>query len=799
MYFNLKIAIRNFIQKPIYTAITFIGFTVSIAAVLLVYIWISNELSYEKFHPDYERIYRVITLSRQGDKIIKSAGCYRPIAKSLKNDHSQIEFATYINFSSEYSPLHIKGSDKKIEAREAWTDNDFFSIFSGFKFIEGSEQQYLNDPYGIALSEKVAFQLFGNETALGKTVIMDKYSKTAYTVNGVVRIPNQSHINFGYILPEANYVVKSHASTWSDKVHVHVYIKMRENAKINHQFINRVSKHITYYSNKTERLMFQPLADIHLHSDYKIYNYDKHIGSYKYVLIFSFLAIIILLMASFNFSLLTVARASERTVEIGVEKTVGANRLHIVFQFLGESVFQTFGATSLAFVIVHLCLPFFNIMLGQQLILNWSLKFISVLVLLTFLTSVLAGALPSLYLSLLKPSQILRGSNSTGSKMGFVRILITVQFCIAIFFITTTFLFIKQMNYIKNKDLGLNKTNIIVVPTGLWYDSKPFKDELMKNPNIKGVTASAYAPVDFGWPTTLSLKKQEHIDSIHASLFWVDEGFAKTYKLEVVKGNFLQMDYETYWKENNKYFDKEQMANGYELSFPVVINQTAEKRINSANIIGQRFGNYVVVGVVKDFHFRPLHHKITPVILTNDPQNMGTMNIRIANNNKEETIKYIKDIYRKHRNDRAFSYSFFDDLIDQKYAHESRLQNLIMMFAVLTIILCVLGILGMSYYTCERRIKEIGLRKVNGATTFQLLQLINKEFIIWLVLAFIIASPIAFFALSKWLEGFAYKTTLNWWIFALAGCIAMGIALITVSWQTFRAARRNPVEALRYE
>ncbi|MBI9067089.1 MAG: ABC transporter permease [Salinivirgaceae bacterium] len=799
MNYNFRIAIRNLIRKPVYTLITFVGFTIAITAVLLIFIWITNELSYEKFHPDYNRIYRVLTLSKQGDEIVKSAGCYRPVSKTLKSDFPQIEFACYLSFNSEDSPLHSEGSNKKIEARGGWVDKDFFSIFRGFSFIEGSPEKSMNTPQGIILSEKVAQQLFGDGPALGKTVIMDKYSEDAYLVEGVVRIPNQSHIDFGFIFPESNRRIRNYVDHWGDKPHVHVYIKLQKNAEIDDRFLSQVSNHISHYTNKTDKLMFQPLADIHLHSDYKTYNYDKNISSYKYVLIFTTLAIIIILMASLNFALLTIARASERIIEIGIKKVNGANRFHIISQFIGESVFQTFAATLLALFIVYLCLPFFNMLSGQHLAINWSINFIIILFILAFLTSIVAGIFPSVYLSLLKPVHIIRGGNITGSKLAFMRILVAMQFGIAIFFMLTTFLFIKQMHYIKNKDLGLDNKNIVVVPTGLWYDNKAFKDELMRNPNIEGVSASAYAPVDFGWATTIAITKNDHIDSIQASLFWVDEDFAKTYKLEIIKGDFLKMDYKDYWKKWKKNTNENEEVNDPEFLFPVVINQAAEKRINCPDIIGQRFGKYIVLGVVKDFHFRPLHNKITPVILTNDPQNIMTMNIRIADNNRNETIQFIKETYKKHRDDRAFSYSLFDDLVAEKYSKESILQNLTIMFAILAIVLAILGILGMAYYTCERRIKEIGIRKVNGANTFEILKLINNDFIVWVVLAFITAGPIALYFMNKWLENFAYKTTISWWVFALAGCIALVIALLTVSWQTFRAARRNPIEALRYE
>jgi len=530
-----------------------------------------------------------------------------------------------------------------------WANNDFFSIFNGFAFIEGEAFDAIKNPSGIMLSETVARKIFGNEPALGKTVISDKYSRDVYTVTGVIRISKQSHIDFGYILPEINRTVTVYSNNWGDKSFVHVYVKLKKDAQIDDTFLNGITNHLSRYSNKTDKLLFQPLADIHLHSDYETGIYDKNIGSYKYVWIFSGLALLIILMASFNFSVLSVARASERSTEIGIKKVNGASRVHIISQFMGESLIQTFAATVAALLVIDLSLPWFSHLTGQELHLDYSFKLVYNLLLITLGTSIIAGIYPSFFLSSLNPRGIFRGGSITGSRTGFIRVLVSVQFSIAIFFIIATFIFVKQLNYMQTKDLGLNHQNVVVFPTGLWYDNSEFKNELKKNPKILSVSASAYAPVDFGWKTTLPMNHQGVTDSLNISLFWVDEDFAKTYQLEMVKGQFLQMDYSAFWKEWEKSGKGEQAGKEQTFSFPVVINETAEKMLGFTDPIGQRIGNKVIVGVVKDFHFRPLHHAIGPIMLLNDPQNIMTMNVKIAPGNRAETLKYIRDIYLKNR------------------------------------------------------------------------------------------------------------------------------------------------------
>jgi len=793
-----KIIFRNFFRKPVYSIITFTGFILGIVASLLIYLWVYNEFSYEKFHPGYQRIYRVLTLSKQGDDIVKSAGCYRPVASTLKMTYPQIEKATYLSFSSEDSPLQKTSGGEKIESRCLTTNDDFFSIFGGFEFIEGSPDAALAKPTNIVLSEAVAKKLFGREKALGKTVLSDKYFKETYTVGGVVRIPKQSHIEFGFIVSEKNSHYAPYASSWNDKAYVHVYIKLAGNAEIDDAFLNGITDHLTRFANLPEKLLFQPLTDIHLNTDYQTYGMDQNISSYKYVWIFSGLAFLIMLMVALNFSVLSVARSSERTTEIGIKKVCGARRSDIIFQFMGEAVLQTVAASVIALVVIWIILPWFNAVTGQNLVFQLSFRLLSSLFLLTILIGLLAGIYPSFYLSSLKPLRIFRGGSITGSKIHFTRLLVVIQFSLTTFFILVTSIFIKQLNYIQGKDLGFDTKNIVVIPTGLWYDSKTFKDELLRNPDVLSVSATAYAPVDFGWQSRFPVNHGGRIDTLRASILCVDEDFVKTYKLQVIKGQFLQMDYASYWKALTADTGRN-TGHGHGLSLPVVLNETAGKMTGFLDPVGQRIGDYVIVGIVKDFNFRPLRYPIGPLIMTNDPQNILTMNVRISERNQAATLKYICNTYQKHRDARSFSYSYFEDLLKKKYQDEIRLRNLTLIFSLLAIALSMLGILGMTVYSCDRRTKEIGIRKANGASGFEILLMLNRDFLSWVVLAFIIACPVAWFVLHRWLEGFAYRTGLNWWIFILAGLLTLIIAMLAANWQTIRVSRRNPVDALRNE
>lgn len=792
MHYSFKIILRLILKKPVLSIINFTGFTIGILASLLIYLWVYDQSTFEKFHSDYNRIYRVLTLSKQGEDIIKSAVSYQPIAETIKKDYPQIEAATYLYGSSEDSPLQFENG-KKIEARKYYTNTDFFKIFDGFQFLEGNAENAFKHKSNIVLSEKVARKLFGNSSALGKKIVSDKYSENIYTVSAVLKIPRNTHIDFGYLLSEANLNMHHTTNSWRDSYWIRTYIKLSTNAEINDLFLSRISNHISRYSNRTDKLMFQPISEIHLHSDYTTNMLDNKISNYKYVVIFSGLALLILIMVILNFTILSTVSYSEQAKEIGIQKVNGAKRYSLLLQFMMNSFLQTFVAAFFAIALAFVLLPKFNELTGQQLQISLSMQLITYLFLLIVFTAIAAGLYPSIYLSKLNPVQILKAKNYSGGNIGLMNLLIVIQFAIAIFSISVSGVFMKQFHFITTKDLGINHSNMLVVPTGLWYDSNSFKNDLLQNPNILSASASTYAPMYGGFRSNFVVDKNGVKDSIHAVILHVDDEFAKNYELKLTKGKFLNMNYSTYWEEMKKKSDD------HTFSFPVVINESAEKLLGFEDPIGQRIGDNEIVGVVKDFHFKSLHHRIEPLVLMNSPENIMTMNIRISQIKRKESIAYIRDTYKKHREDREFSFQFFDDLLEAEYRNENHLKNTTKAFTILSIIISILGMLGIVGFVVRQKTKEIGIRKTNGAKTYEIIQMLNIKFLKWVIIAFVLACPIAWYVMNIWLQNFAYKTELNWWIFALSGIIAMVIAITTVTWQSWRTAKKNPVESLRYE
>ena len=328
---------------------------------------------------------------------------------------------------------------------------------------------------------------------------------------------------------------------------------------------------------------------------------------------------------------------------------------------------------------------------------------------------------------------------------------------------------------------------------------KALRDELKTNPGILGVSASTSAPINGGFRQRIPLNFQGITDTLETLYFGADEDFAETYKLEIVKGQFLQMDNNAYWEQSQEANKNRKEGKEYTISIPTVINESAEKILGFDDPIGQRFDNKVIVGVIKDFNIQPLNFPVGPVIINNNPEAITTMSVRIAPDNRTETLNFIRETYKKHRDGRDLSYQYFDDIIDQKYQADIRLKNMIIAFAILSIVISILGILGMAVFSIDRRTKEIGIRKVTGARSSEIIILLNLEFLKWVVIAFLIATPVAWIVMHKWLQNFAYKTAFSWWIFTLAGLLAIVLAIVAISWQSWKAATRNPVEALRYE
>ena len=787
-----RILLRNISKSPLYTIVNFTGLTLSLGAGLLLYLWIYDELSFDKMHDDHNRIYRALTFRKDGSNYTKTPGLPLPLATYLREAYSQIETATMIKYEAK-TPLQL--GEKKIEVVPAYVDKHFFDIFSGFKFVEGNIEQALKEPQSIVISKKTAKILFGDQPALGQTLESNKYSlHDVYKISGVIEIPKHSHIDFGYatLIDHNNFLHRTYINNWKTTEWSGVYIKLQKQAEISDDFINSINEYFSMQAGEPKRVLFQPLANIHLYSDYS-WQHDRNIGEYRYILIFIGLAMAIIALAVFNFILLTIARASERLNEIGYRKIVGASKGQVFFQYMLESFVQVLAAICGGLLLAYVLIPWFNQLTGKLIYLIPSFHFIGTSLLLAIFISLTAGIYPAFYLSSFDPLLIFKGGKPKGSKQLLTKALITTQSIISIFLLMFTTMVYQQISFINSSDLGLTKENIVVVPTGLWYDNSAFKNELLQNANIKTVAFSTRSPADFHNQLPLSV---QGLDTVFTTLFWVDNDFASTYNLAMVEGEFLRTTNDEYW---TRVLAKRDSSKSHMMSIPIVINETARDMLHLNDPIGQRIGNNVIVGVVKDFHLRPLYHKIGPIAMVNNPEAIMTLNVKINAENKPETIAYIRDIYAKHRESRGFSYSYFEDELIALYDAENHMAGMLLSATIVGFIISLMGIFSLASYGVHRRRQEISIRKINGARTENIMAMLNSDFLLWILIAFIIALPVGIYAINQWLANYAYRTEINWLLIAFIGFSVLLVSFLSISWQCWKAARENPVNVLRYE
>ena len=793
---NLRLFLRYQSRNPIYSIISLTGLIIGIVVSFLSYLWIEDELSFDRYHSQSNNIYRILKTDGLGNEINKSTYVYIPLAQAINRDFPQVDKTTFIKYESQ---TLLQFNETALEIIPAYTDTNFFDIFNGFLFTEGNVKTALSKTKSVVLNETVARKLFGNKPALGGEVKVVSEDEI-YVVGGVVRLPKQTHLDFGMItlMSYHSFLNDYFSNNWERIEKSNVYVRIVPNT-ITAKFQEELKKYISKYKESKEELFLQPLLDIHLHSQSIQMNSDKNIGNYKSIWIFSGLAFFVLIMSVINFLILFMVRSAGRSIEIGIKKINGASGLKIVWQFVIESLFQIVFAAILALIITQLVLPKFNVLVNKSLVLNFYNPIFIGIITVAILIVAVSAILPSLKVSSINPIMILKGKKASHSKNKLVQLLVVLQFVVAIFLIIVAVFLTRQIMFLENKNLGLTAKNIIVLNTGYWQNKSALKEELLKNPVIISVSASVSAPIDYLVKGRYSINNNGIKDSIKASFLAVDEDFANTYQLKINKGEFLNSSDSNPMEEQKKKTNAVNDGKNYTVSIPVVINQTAEKLLGFDNPIGKTFGNYVIKGVVNDFNFESLHHPISPLFMLKFPPATNTLNIRIDSINKPETIKYINSTLMKVNQTSFPSFRFFDDILKEKYQDMVTLRNFSILLSLLAILISVLGILAISIFIIDKQTKEIGIRKVNGAKVSEIMKMLNLGLVKWVVLAFVIATPIAWFAMHKWLENFAYKTELSWWIFALAGLLALGVALLTVSWQSWRAATRNPVEALRYE
>lgn len=808
----IKVALRLIKRSFLFSTINMLGFVFGMTAAFLIYLWVINELTYDNCFPDADRISRVIEVSRETSGEVKeSPESIRSLVKVFKEDFPQVEDATAIKYEDN---LTLETDDeKRIIGKYVHVDSTFFHVFP-FPIIEGNPEQLWDNLDNVVLSEVMARKLFGNASAIGKKVKRNYVGRTdVHTVVAVVKIPAKSHIQFDVAFSIDAYGLFSMGWNWdSMRRGMHVYVKMKQGdeGKLYRQEQRTMRHALKKFGEKRTLLRFQPIRDIHLHTTFSDENVKNH-GSLATMYLFVALAILVIFMGAFNFMTLSTARASLRYKEIGVRKITGAKRKTLITQFLSESLVQSFISLVLALALTELMLPLFNQAMETAITLrmNWDIIFYILFGIIGI--GCLAGAYPAFYLSSVNPLLAFKGGRKTGKKGGLIKGLVCIQFFIAIVLMLMTFIVLKQLHFMENKDLGLDRENIVSIHTSLWYEVADFKQDLLRNPDIKSVSMGS--PIESFGEGNLEKKNGQaairwtdidgKTDSLQMMEIWADGDFVKTFGLQLLKGELMDSYFENYWMQSDS--DKPVQPT-------IVINETAWKAMKVADPIGmevyKEFSGWAVksriVGVVKDFNFQSLREKMKPAYIYYNPECLGDMYIKIAPERKQETLKYIQQKFEEWavRDDifvKEFNYQFFSDTLNKNYAKEQQQSRMLLFFTIIAIVIAMMGVFGLVALSTEQRTKEIGVRKVNGAHSDRIVRMFCLEYLRWIGIAFVMACPLGYFLMHRWLSEFAYQTPISWWLFLLAGAMIAGITSFTVFGQTWRKASQNPVESLRYE
>lgn len=789
---NLKLVIRNLWKNKVVSVINLIGLTLGIACSLLLFMYVQYEHSYDGFIKDSDRIYRLSVEEKgvNGRKIGLSGWSN---VERLSTDFSMVEEVMQIQ-SNRYSMLPAGEVDRKVSVTSTFAAEGFFEFF-GFPLLQGDAATALSDPSSIVLSESTAKRLFGDENAMGKTVTIDASSfNKDLVVTGIAAEIENSHIQFESVIPWAMRSPDGRhiAHMWFQQS-LYLYVKTVGTGQLEALTTEQNKILVETGDIEEHEYFFQPMSEIYFGSG-DIQFLDFISGNEQLINTLFYIAIIILLVACINYVNLQTAKGTRRSLEVGVRKVMGAHKGQLVRQFLGESFLITFSAAVLAVLLIDLSLPAFNNLTGKSFTIQTLLNQGLVLVLLgiTVLSALISGLYPAFVLSSFKPSQVLKSAASANlSGRRARRTLILVQFGISIFLMAVTYITFQQTAYISKKDLGFNKDQVITfgVTSNKMYQSKEaFRKELDGYP---GVVSTSFSTDVLGNGYTNNsgpvYSRRNSDVSASTTIFGVDHYFVETYDMELLEG---------------RTFDPQ---SAYDSS-AVIVNEAFVRSLGLEDPLNDRVtvwrpegSGYPIIGVVKDFHFQKLHEEINPVMLRIAPRNIWNLSVRMAPEDIDETLSFIEGKWNEFESEAPFRYSFIDQKFARFYEEESRMQTAITFFSLVSIMLTALGLFGMTTFVIERKVKEIGIRKVLGASIGSINLLVLKEFIVALVIAIAIASPLAYYMGSEWLSRFAYRIDINAVPFLVASVLTVAIIASTVSLLSVRAARANPVDALRNE
>jgi len=781
-----KVAFRSISNDKGYSFVNVIGLAIATACCLLLIFWVKFELSFEDCYHTSSRTYKILKVEKRNDGLHRSDYFRPPITKELQDAFPEIQAATYVNH--EYLPFNKEEDGEGVDGimvDYAISNIDFLKIFH-YEYIEGSPEAVAKNK-GSVMSEEAAKKFFGQESAIGRTVSFGTSGFTTCTIEAVVKMPENTQIKFDILAPFSHQIGGQH------------YIMLKENASLSNEKIAQIENFLSTMQETDDRLTLQRLKDIHLHSpkEVAVNSVWQTYGDVRQIYLFSFAAFLILIIAVINYVNTSIARAMSRMKEVGLRKVSGSTRRQLIIRFLSETFIISFIAVFVALLFVKLIFPDFSEIMGNKVSLTFDISTIIVTLLFCIAVSLLSGGYAAFYLSSFNPIKVLKGGTQTGSKEGFRKLLIGLQFFLSISILTCTIIMYKQINAMFNADTGIDKNNIIVLESDLWYDADDFIQVIKKeNPNIIDASIASQPPYNASWGYSgVSWPgSSEDVKEMEFSQISCDYHYANTFSLEVIEGEFIPPGLGWWqWVE--------------EKSYNIVINEAFKKVMGEENPIGitVTYNGGVkgkIIGIVKDFNFKPLKEKISPLILSFDPESSTAVYVKTTGKDKQATLEYILKKYKEMKpgySNLPVMYHTVKDDFNKMYEVELRTAKILAVFSVISFLISLMGIISMISFMIEKRTKEIAIRKINGARMGDIVKIFLKEFSIIALISTIIAIPVCAYLMGMWLESYIYRTPLDWWIFLLVPVLILLVTAVVISVQIYLTARRNPIDSLRTE
>lgn len=780
----LKLAWRSLVKQKSYSFINITGLSIGMACCVILFLFLQNELSFDRFHANADRIYRAVLQYEREGEIRLSATTPAPLGPAVLNEFPEVEQVVRLGENE----FLITYGNKRFYEQVFYADPELFDVFS-FPLLEGNLENPFSGPKSILVSEKMSRKYFGDQAALGQ--ILSLYEQD-YTVTGIFKdVPQNSHFRFEFLVPFESFVQRTREEWGISNYYTYVLLRDKEAVAA---YNAKIPALVDKYRGKETREVYkvnyplQSLTRIHLFS--RLRGEIGPNGNIGTVIIFSMITLFILLLACFNYINLSTARCTTRAREIGLRKVIGASRAQLIQQFLGESFLFVFVSFLLTFGLVEALLPVFNSFAEKNLAVNYTGN----LPLLFFLASVFlfvgffSGSFMSFYVSGFQPVQAMKGMFAGGSRIPlFRRAVIVGQFAITTLFLISALVIMGQLNFMKNKELGFDKEHVINIPIldeEVFEGRDRIKSEFLRHSNVLAASATSFFPGSVSWYQNYSYEGMPPEENPMIRWMAVDFDFLETLKIRLVQGRDFSKDFPT------------------DIGQAYILNETAVKELGWSDPLGRSFqivDEGAVIGVVEDFHFSSLHERIEPMALCIYPEGFEHFAVRIRGESIPETLRSLEMTWKSLSPGQTFSFSFLDTDLDRLYNDEVRLSRIIGSVTFLSLFIACLGLFGLASFSIERRIKEIGIRKVLGASVGRVVTGLSRDFARWVFVANVIAWPVAYYGMYRWLQNFAYRTRIGIWIFILSAGLALATSVFTIGFQAVKAALKNPVEILRYE